>query len=47
MVEHLTERQRVAFELPCARAMETLAPEFRRVLAVGDVRVSTILTVNK
>jgi len=40
----MTERQMIAYGKPCARAYDTLAPEFRRI--IGS-KLSTILTVNK
>jgi hypothetical protein len=43
----MTPRQVVAIELPCARAWETLRPEFRRLLAWKNEVWSTILSVNK
>lgn len=43
----MTERQLIAYRNPCARAWDTLAPEFRRI-ALGSLQhISTILTVNK
>lgn len=43
----MTGRQLIALRNPCARANEALATEFRRAIAVGSVKLSTILTVNK
>ena len=43
----MTERQAIAISNPCARAADTLASEFGRMLRVGSVSLTTILTVNK
>lgn len=42
-----TIRQQIAYSHPCARAYDTLAPEFRYVFRLGKDLWSTILTVNK
>ncbi len=44
----MTPRQAVALAFPCARAAETLAPQFRRIqrLDRGEL-VSSILSINK
>lgn len=39
----MTERQRIAMARPCARAMDTIRPCFRR----AEENWSTILTINK
>jgi hypothetical protein len=39
----MTDRQRIALARPCARAMDTIRPCFKRF----DPPWSTILTVNK
>lgn len=43
----MTPRQRIAYARPCARAWETLAPEFRVLLRHKGEAWSTILSVNK
>ena len=43
----MTPRQHIAFARPCARAWETLAPEFRVILSHKGATWSTILSVNK
>lgn len=43
----MNERQSIAFLLPCARAWETLRPEFTRLVEYKGRTWSTILSVNK
>jgi hypothetical protein len=43
----MTERQRVAYRAPCARAADTLRPDFARVVPSEGARWTTILSVNK
>lgn len=42
----MTERQRIAYSDPSARAWDSLKPKFRQDLLLGR-KISTILTVNK
>lgn len=41
------ERQLIAISNPCATPDETLGGEFYRIVRVGSLALSTILTVNK
>lgn len=43
----MTPRQRLAFLRPCARAHETVAPEFFALVRFKGLLLSTILSVNK
>lgn len=43
----MTPRQALAYASPCARAWETLAPEFREMVRHKGATWSTILSVNK
>jgi hypothetical protein len=43
----MNDRQRIAYAAPCARAHETLNPDFRRIMRWKGMTVSSIVTVNK
>ncbi len=43
----MNTRCRIAFQSPCARADDTLAPKFWRKLFVDSRWLSSIVTVNK
>lgn len=43
----MTERQLIAITNPCATPNETLGDKFYRIVRVGALTLSTILTVNK
>lgn len=43
----MNDRQRIAIASPCSRADEELRSEFKRMVKVGALSLSTILTVNK
>jgi hypothetical protein len=43
----MTPRQQLAIANLCARAHEALRGEFSRMVRVGSMTLSTILTVNK
>lgn len=43
----MTPRQLTAYGAPCARAYETLRPDFRMVMRWKGMTVSSIVTVNK
>lgn len=43
----MTERQVVAYTVPCARAYDTINDRFHHVYRAGRHVYSTILTVNK
>lgn len=43
----MNERQHIAFASPCARAWETLRPDFVRLVAFKGRTWSSILSLNK
>jgi hypothetical protein len=43
----MTPRQRIAFEAPCHRSVETISLQFAEFVSFKGERWSTILTLNK